>query len=141
MYNVHALAHLASDVKRCGPFDSFSAFPFENQLQGVKRLVRKGAVPLSQTVCRVLEKRRFNLNGSLQLQSLNEGAYVEHYCGPLPAGFKNASQFICLSTPGFFSYLRNSDNCVGIPGIGPVVVSNILNISDDLFRVCHGFRR
>jgi len=39
VYNVHSLVHLASDVQRYGPLDAFSAFPFENQLRSLKRMV------------------------------------------------------------------------------------------------------
>jgi len=36
VYNVHALVHLADDVRRFGSVDEFSAFPFENALCGLK---------------------------------------------------------------------------------------------------------
>ena len=37
-YNVHNLVHLAADVQKFGPLDSFSAFPFENHLFVLKNL-------------------------------------------------------------------------------------------------------
>ena len=37
MYNVHGLIHIAEDVKRFGPLDSYSAFPFENYLGHLKQ--------------------------------------------------------------------------------------------------------
>nr|XP_047143035.1 uncharacterized protein LOC124817240 [Hydra vulgaris] len=40
-YNVHGLIHIAEDVKKFGPLDNFSAFPFENFLGHLKRLMRK----------------------------------------------------------------------------------------------------
>ena len=39
VYNVHALVHLADDVQRFGPLDEFSAFPFENSLGHLKKLI------------------------------------------------------------------------------------------------------
>jgi len=33
VYNVHGLVHLAADVRRRGSLDSFSSFPFENELE------------------------------------------------------------------------------------------------------------
>ena len=37
VYNVHGLVHLAQDVKRFGPLESFSAFPFESFLGRIKK--------------------------------------------------------------------------------------------------------
>ena len=50
VYNVHGLIHLANDVKRYGPLDSYLAFPFENFLGHLKLLVRKPQFPLQQVV-------------------------------------------------------------------------------------------
>ena len=57
-YNVHGLIHLADDVLRYGPLDSFSCFPFENYLQSLKRLVRRSLNPLVQIVKRTIELAR-----------------------------------------------------------------------------------
>jgi hypothetical protein len=54
-YNVHGLIHLADDVLRYGPLDSFSCFPFENFLQTLKRHVRRSLNPLVQIVKRTTE--------------------------------------------------------------------------------------
>ena len=35
VYNVHALIHLSDDVKKFGPLDNFSSFPFENALKNI----------------------------------------------------------------------------------------------------------
>ncbi|OXA40777.1 hypothetical protein Fcan01_24539 [Folsomia candida] len=47
-HNLHSLLHLARDCIRHGPLDNFSAFPFENKLQQIKKLVRSPAFPLQQ---------------------------------------------------------------------------------------------
>lgn len=54
-YNVHGLVHIADDVKKYGPLDSFSAFQFENNMQFLKKLVRKADKPLQQIANRVHE--------------------------------------------------------------------------------------
>jgi hypothetical protein len=46
VYNMHCLIHLAADVKKLGCLDDFSAFPFENKLGQLKKLVRKPSQPL-----------------------------------------------------------------------------------------------
>ena len=50
VYNVHCLVHLAGNVERFGPLDTFSAFPFENCLGSIKRVLRKPHLPLSQVI-------------------------------------------------------------------------------------------
>jgi len=58
-YNMHNLIHLAADAKRLGPLDSFSAFPFENYLFILKKLLRKFDKPLQQICNRLDEQSLF----------------------------------------------------------------------------------
>lgn len=54
--NFHNLIHLADDVRYMGaPLSYYSAFPFENCLGGIKRLVRTPVNPLAQIVARFSE--------------------------------------------------------------------------------------
>ncbi len=63
VYNVHGLVHLPDDVKKFGPLDTFSAFPFENFVGQLKRLVREPQGTLQQVVriLRLLEKRNLDI--------------------------------------------------------------------------------
>lgn len=56
IYTVHNLIHLNNDTKQFGPLDSFSAFPFENYLHSLKKLLRKYEKPLPQIHRRIIEK-------------------------------------------------------------------------------------
>lgn len=53
--NLHNLSHLADDVERFGPLDTFSAYPFESKLYHLKRLIRTGNLPLAQVSRRIIE--------------------------------------------------------------------------------------
>jgi len=57
-HNVHNLIHLADDVANFGHLANFSAFPFENFYQSLKKLVRKGEKPLEQLARRYGEKEK-----------------------------------------------------------------------------------
>ena len=56
VYNVHNLIHLHQDVEKhqCG-LESLSAFPFENFLYRIKKMIRKSHQPLSQLAKRITE--------------------------------------------------------------------------------------
>ena len=54
-FNVHGLLHLASDYRRFGSLENFSACPYENNLHSVKKLIRSHNKPLQQLVKRISE--------------------------------------------------------------------------------------
>jgi len=53
--NTHIIQHLADDTKQYGPLDTFSAFPFENYMQPLKKKIKSGVKPLQQLVRRYTE--------------------------------------------------------------------------------------
>ncbi|XP_065672557.1 uncharacterized protein LOC136090245 [Hydra vulgaris] len=58
-YSIHSLLHICDDVAFYNaPLDSLSAFPFENFLQKIKRLVRSKHNPISQ-ICKRLDEINF----------------------------------------------------------------------------------
>ncbi|EFN80242.1 hypothetical protein EAI_05896 [Harpegnathos saltator] len=56
IYTVHNLIHSSDDAKQFGPLDSFSAFPFENHLHSLKKILRKHEKPLQQIDRRIIER-------------------------------------------------------------------------------------
>lgn len=61
IYNVHMLKHLHLDALIHGPLDRISAFPFENSMQPIKRLLRKKNCHLKQLVNRLVERNHLYL--------------------------------------------------------------------------------
>ncbi|XP_076666308.1 uncharacterized protein LOC143367924 [Andrena cerasifolii] len=53
VYNFHNLLHLTADASNFGKLDNFSAFPFENFMTKIKRMVRSHNHPLEQIVKRL----------------------------------------------------------------------------------------
>lgn len=52
--NLHNMIHLMDDVKRFGPINTFSTYPFEGLLYKIKRLLRSGNLPLAQVARRII---------------------------------------------------------------------------------------
>lgn len=61
VYNIHSMVHLPEEAMAFGSLDACSAFPFENYLGKLKRLVRSGKRPLAQVVKRLVEIPNFQL--------------------------------------------------------------------------------
>jgi len=47
-HNVHGLTHICDDYEKFGPLDNCSAFPFENVMGSLKKMLRKPDKPLQQ---------------------------------------------------------------------------------------------
>lgn len=82
IYNVHNLTHLSEDVRLFGPLDTFSAFPFENYLGYLKRLVTSPYKPLQQ-VYRKLKQSKFPSVEHCNSSSSSSKHEIEHNFGPL----------------------------------------------------------
>lgn len=55
MSNMHNLCHLVDEVELFGELQTFTAYPFENMLGKIKRLLRSGYRPLAQVAKRIME--------------------------------------------------------------------------------------
>lgn len=137
VYNVHALIHLAQDVRTFGPLDSFSSFPFENYLGSLKRKVRSGNKPLAQLYKRLKEKMA---STKFQAGDADGVANREHTDGPVPPAFVNARQFkevVCL---GRILKVKEGDNCVLLKTNKVGIIKNILSCDRRVSIVARLFR-
>lgn len=55
-HNIHNVIHLPDDVLQFGNLDNFSAFPQENYMQLLKKIVQSGSLPLQQLSHRLAER-------------------------------------------------------------------------------------
>lgn len=90
VYNVHLLCHLSTDVEIHGPLDTFSAFPFENYLGKLKKLVKKPNKPLQQICRRIAEINSFIYK---EVDQNDISYHLEHDNGPLPVNFFHGRQY------------------------------------------------
>jgi hypothetical protein len=135
-YNVHGLVHLAEDVKAHGNLDMFSAFPFENFLGQLKKMVRKPNFVLQQVIMRIAEKSKlpasFHDHSGMFVPSL----YKKHLQGPLPAGhlYHPCSQYGEAQLKDFTIAAEVPNHCVEI-GSDVALIQNILQCETGVYVV------
>ena len=101
VYNVHGLVHLAGDVTIYGNLDNFSAFPFENTLKSLKKLVRKPSHVLQQ-ISRRLGRKENRMN--IPNTSTSCKYKKEHSIGPITDGFRHMKQYAQVQTNNYFCH-------------------------------------
>lgn len=142
VYNVHSLIHLPQDALRYGPLDNVSAFPFENHLGKIKKMVRKPSQPLQQIVRRISEKEHSNVRQKSQKKI--ERLKGQHRNGPVPHELLGSCQYRELNCE--VGCIRNShgDNCVNVRGQVAIVKNIVVHDGTEYvvytrFRTCNNF--
>lgn len=134
-YNVHALQHLVQDVKRFGLLDTFSAFPYENNMRFFRKFYRKPDRPLQQYALRSTEKKKWE-----QLILSNSNKYIKvferHATGPLPTGALNCyMQYKKIRGKNMFLGLSLQDSCCILNDSSICVIKNILQSEHSYYLV------
>ncbi|KYN04656.1 hypothetical protein ALC62_04487 [Cyphomyrmex costatus] len=109
VFNVHNLIHLCEDVKTYGSLDSFSAFPFENKMKDLKRMLRKSEKPLSQLNNRLNERSARYLTNYKSNSDTNTPILQKPDNKSLPLGCAHSYKQIQFDR--FKLTLKPSDNC------------------------------
>ena len=123
VYNVHSLVHLSDDVKRFGPLDGISCFPYENYLRQLKKLIRSSYLPFQQVISRQLEMENVVKKCSKVCAILCK---CEHDNGPLVDDYTECTQYSAVETPEFTLSLSDRDSCVLTEAGHVGLVKNIL---------------
>ncbi|XP_067214679.1 uncharacterized protein [Linepithema humile] len=134
IYNVHNLIHLSEDVLKYGPLDNFSAFPFENYMQTIKKMLRKAEKPLQQ-----LYNRISKINAELKITD-NESIYPilkKKFREILPANCKRAHRVIQFKD--FILTAKKPDNCCYLKDNTIVVIKHICYNGDTAVIIARKF--
>ncbi|CAN7987314.1 unnamed protein product [Ixodes hexagonus] len=135
VYNIHSLIHLAQDVRQFGPVDTFSAFPFENFLGKLKKLVRGPALALQ-----VIKRKSELVSASSPSSAKRSPAKLkQHRDGPVPPNF-HGSQYFEHILEGTRLSLMPSDNCVQLKDRNVVLIRNFLQENGE-HSICGQFFR
>lgn len=137
-HNIHTILHLADDVKKFGSLNKFSAFPFENYMQPLKKKIKSGVKPLQQLVRRYTEEKilwdsqksaseNYNVPFNFQCKFKNR-PFTEDSCEPQFTGWKMKNYIIKLN---------KADSCVKMKNGDIVQIENIATskTSDDTILI------
>ena len=138
VYNVHNLIHLPDDAMRHGSLQGISAFPFENFMSSLLKLIKKPSQPLQQVIRRLSEKTQFPCANNIDATDLPLLS-VSHESGPLPSSFVHCTQYKKVTLKNFVVGINSKDNCVFLDN-NVVLVCNILKTeSSDIVLVYQKF--
>lgn len=140
-FNVHNLIYLCDDVLRFGPLPNFSAYPFENFLQYLKKLLRRGNQALQQIVKRVVELGNANLTKKIaKFDTRSRSFRLQHDSGPLiPNLVQNSMQYKEMYFGPWFLSCRVPDNCVYLADASVIGIENIIRNEHEDFTVGRKF--
>lgn len=139
-YNVHALLHLSKDVERLGPLDSFSAFPYENNIMFFRKYYRKPHRPLQQFAFREAERQKRE-----ELKPSNVDAvkvFGRHSSGPFPVQLSShCVQYKKLQTKNFFLNVDSlGDRCIVLINSSICIVLNIVQMENIYYLIINKFQ-
>lgn len=135
VYNVHCLVHLANEAKKFGSLDSISAFPFENFLSKLKKMVRKPTFPLAQIIRRLSEQTELQKDPKTYPHLSKP-----HSNGPVHERLVNGCQYQKVETERHVFKMNFKDSCVRIDG-KICLIKNILLHEGNIFLVHQVFGR
>lgn len=117
-YNMHSLLHLQEDVKNLGPLDTFCAFPFENYLQELKRMLSKPNQPLQQVCKRTFERKHITSKCHKKPKM-----FRKKFIKDTSKGTTNYSQITC---PSYKLTDKAKDSCVLLNNNKIVIASSFV---------------
>ena len=122
---MHNLLHLYDDVENLGSLEKFSAFPFENYTQSIKKKLRKKNQPLAQIVRRITEEENCSLEAIKSRSSKYPYLRKEHQTGPI-ISMGNCSQYKELHLENFLLTISEPDNCCHLKNGNIISICNFI---------------
>lgn len=133
VYSIHYLCHISDDVDRFGHLDNFSAFPFENYLGELKRLVKSPHKPIQQIYRRLKEIPFICRHYETDLSRNKISHKFEHNSGPIISNV-NCKQFKQIFGKDFIFSINpySNANSYCLTKYNKVIqIQNILRSNDD----------
>lgn len=140
-FNTHSLLHLADDVRAFGALDSFSAFPYENNMTYCRKLCRKPSLHLQQIANRRAEDCRTASSRNIDRNALK--FIGSHERGPAPPirGSTNYRQYRKVVTGIIHLSTVESDSTVYLKNESIGVIQNVLQYDGCCYLVLKTFAK
>lgn len=126
-HNLHNLLHIC-DAEKFGTLQEFSAFPFENYLQSILKMIGKNNNELQQIVCRISE-RNYCINCNLKIEHNELEAkpkfFNSHFNGPL-MNFHNCNQFNKVIFEQFILTIHEPNNYCSLKDGSIIFIRNFV---------------
>lgn len=139
-HNIHGLIHLKDDVLQFGPLDECSAFPFENFMYSIKKLlIRKPEKPLQQYArryaesdCNVAEAAYSQPSQTTPILKGNHsnGPILLNCCG---------SQYTEVRSNMVNLHTSTGNNCCRMKNGNFILISNIIEKNRKIFLIGRKF--
>lgn len=113
------------DVRIFGSLDSYSAFPFENFLQTIKKIIRKPSCPIQQVINRFFEANVANTNIVSRIKK-NKGPNKKHNNGPLVDNKSIDLQYSEYQFPNFVLKASSPNNVCGLRNGHIILIENFV---------------
>lgn len=137
-HNIHNLLHVKDDVKLFGPLDQYSAFPFENFMQKIKRDLRKNNNPLQQIINRKQERDViFSQNSQAETENFPLFQQI-HFQGPLIANISISAQYKTAVFKNFQLKICEPDNCCYLNG-SVILIKNFIQTENGIMILGHEY--
>ncbi|XP_067216803.1 uncharacterized protein [Linepithema humile] len=125
-YNIHGLLHLTNDVRRFGTLDSFSAFPYENNMSIFRKYCRKPGLPLQQFFKRMTE---IKIHGTVDTRVIDSSIRVSALYND-----SNCHQYRKTKFNGILLSIDVRDSCCILRNGSICIVCNI-SLHNNLYRL------
>lgn len=109
VYTIHCLQHLPKQTLQNGPLDSHTAYPFENFMQILKKMVLRQTDVLPQVFRRLVETATNCKSVTADSNSQKYPEFSKSYQTNLPFGCTDVYKFLNLSN--FKISINKPDNC------------------------------
>lgn len=136
VYNIHCLIHLVDDALNYGSLNTVSAFPFENFLGSLKKMIRKPHLPLQQVIRRVSEGLENHKTAKMTEEVILK---QQHNSGPILEEFQFSLQYKEVNLHLIKLKVTKGDNCILING-DISVIHNILADHTNKYLVISSFQ-
>lgn len=142
--NIHNLLHLYDDAVKFGTLQEFSAFPFENYLQTILKMIRKNDKILEQIVCRISEQNSC-IDNDKKLKMVGHELHNPHFNGPLVnnlnsrLNFHTCNQFGKITFENYTLKTEEPDNCCCLIDGAIVIIKNFISNNEGTFIIGHKY--